>query len=522
MSMRRFWLASVVTAVAYASGCASTPIKKADVPALANADALVLQGCYDCLLDARTIYARVGVGKARPLVVARLFETDVLIFLRERELALDTTSSFTQAQSLAKELPPAMSGARLLDLIDAVPGDDLGWTHRETNAWRREHVNFVPKIDAELQWLETATFSAPVRDYVRLAVDCAYPNRLRPNGSARFTRPAVAPDAPPLIAYRTGICVTASSEILNKVRDTVPRFVETGYFLSRPALVTAKQDGGRNIREWLNGAYTRFPQSPSVTYLSGSYNQVVGDCKAALKFYDETLAIRPEHENGLLGRTICLTYLKRNDEAIAEATHMIALRTDNIDQAYYWRSWNRYQRQELDLARADIESAKLTHVSSPIYTLAGMIEHDQTDLLPAESDLNSALMMDSQNCTAMWYLGLVALKKEQWLISGGQFHRAMTCYETAAQQDEQGLQQMQARTNLEPDFKAAQIAGFEAALAEDRSQQYAAAFNAANQYAHGGDVAKAKSLLEIAARDPALSKQVAELRKILGGHTKLQ
>jgi hypothetical protein len=145
-----------------------------------------------------------------------------------------------------------------------------------------------------------------------------------------------------------------------------------------------------------------------------------------------------------------------------------------------------------------------------------MIEHDQTDLVPAESDLNSALTMDSANCTAMWYLGLVALKKEQWLVSGGHFERAMTCYETAAKQDENGLQQMQARQNLEPEFKAAQIAGFEAALAEDRSHQYAAAFNAANQYAHGGDVAKAKPLLEIAARDPALATQVAELRRIIG------
>ncbi len=49
----------------------------------------MLQGCYDCLLEARATYARVGVGKARPLVIARLFETDLLITLREKELALD-------------------------------------------------------------------------------------------------------------------------------------------------------------------------------------------------------------------------------------------------------------------------------------------------------------------------------------------------------------------------------------------------------------------------------------------------
>src|SRR5262245_56419393 len=87
-------------------GCASAPVKKADVVALADADALVLQGCYDCLIDARSVYERVAVGKARPLVIARLFETQLLIMLRERELAIDATQSFARAQALAAELPP--------------------------------------------------------------------------------------------------------------------------------------------------------------------------------------------------------------------------------------------------------------------------------------------------------------------------------------------------------------------------------------------------------------------------------
>ena len=139
--MRRLWLAPLLLSVA----CASTPIKKADVPALAQADALVLQGCYDCLLEARATYARVGVGKARPLVVARLFETDLLITLREKELALDPSRSFAEAQALGKELPPAFEAARYLTIAEAVPGDNLGWTHRETADFRRAHSLFVSR-----------------------------------------------------------------------------------------------------------------------------------------------------------------------------------------------------------------------------------------------------------------------------------------------------------------------------------------------------------------------------------------
>lgn len=47
--MRHGWLAVLVVSL----GCASAPIKKQDVPALAQADARVLEGCYDCLLEAR-------------------------------------------------------------------------------------------------------------------------------------------------------------------------------------------------------------------------------------------------------------------------------------------------------------------------------------------------------------------------------------------------------------------------------------------------------------------------------------
>ena len=82
--------------------------------------------------------------------------------------------------------------------------------------------------------------------------------------------------------------------------------------------------------------------------------------------------------------------------------------------------------------------------------------------------------MSSQNCTAMWYLGLVALKREQWLVSGKNFEDAMTCYEANVKDSEAGLRAMQNRTDVDPDFKARQIEGFEAAIKEDHSHQYAA------------------------------------------------
>src|SRR4051812_19019984 len=110
-------------------GCASARIRKANALALAAADTRVLEGCYDCLQDARATYARVAGGKhtKQPApVIARLFETDVLLALREKELALDSRPSVDRARSIAPRLPASVEAKRVLDIADAVFPDDNG------------------------------------------------------------------------------------------------------------------------------------------------------------------------------------------------------------------------------------------------------------------------------------------------------------------------------------------------------------------------------------------------------------
>jgi hypothetical protein len=256
-----------------------------------------------------------------------------------------------------------------------------------------------------------------------------------------------------------------------------------------------------------------------VTYLGGNYNQLIGDCRLGLRYYDETIALKPVHERALLGRTICLTYLKRQQDAIDSATRMIELKTFNVSDAFYWRAWNHHFLKDLPQARRDIESAKAIAASGEIFTLAGIIEHDQDDLAIAERDLKSARQAayGSRNCTAAWYLGLVGMKEQRWTDSSDWFVSAMECYEQNVAESETGLKQIQAKTDLDEDFRARQIANFEAALKEDRGQYHAAAFNAANQGARGGYVARAKALIEVAAKDPALADLVKQLRTILAG-----
>jgi tetratricopeptide (TPR) repeat protein len=499
-----------------------------------------------------------AIGKARPLVVARLFEAALLMVLRERELALDASASLARAMALSLELPPALEADRYLTIVEAVPNDDSGWPRRESEAFRRERVGFVPEISGEIAWLETAALRQPVRQYVALAIDCAYPTRprssnapLRPLNPAappappppglppgvRLAPPAPAPvwpravaaDAAPLVVHRRALCRDQTPEVMESIRAKVPRFVETSPYLARAAMAF-EAAGGAPVgqrpdrakpkpRELLDEAFARFPTSPLVTYLDGSFNQRRGDCRAALRFYDATLAFKPQHEDALLGRTMCLAYLKRFDEAIQAATTMVELNTDNVAYAFYWRAWIRHEQQQLEPARTDINQAKLRDSTAEILNLAGIIEYEQNDLAIARGDLQMAkrAVRGNGNCVAMWYLGLVGIKEEHWLESAGNFNDSMGCYERNVKEDQDGLTAVSAREDLEPDYRAQQIAGFEAAIKEDRSRQYTAAFNAANEYAQGGNVVKARELLDIAAKEPALADRVGQLRKIIGG-----
>ena len=515
MRAARAVVAAIVLAVSAAlavAGCQSAALKKADLEALAIADQRELDGCYDCLIEARDTYARLAVNRARPLVLPRLFEIDLLLTLREKELAMDPAASLAAARAIAPDLPPALEADRYLTDVADVPPDDVGTPAAELVAAARAHAPKLRDVTNEVQWLAAGPLRAPVDQYIALALDCGYAARPGQPGQPY----APPPDGPPLVRYRVATCIRSDDDGLTAVRKAVPRFVETSYFLARHAVALAKDKGPGQARALLTEVYARFPTSASVTYLDGNFDQLTGDCRAALARFDETLAMKPAHEKALLGRTQCLSYLARHDEAIAEATHMIAMDA-LVTDALYWRAWNWHEMTVLDKARADIEAAKVRGFRGEVFRLAGIIEHDQDDLVPAERDLLTELRAPSWSgdCVAHWYLGLVYMKGTRWMDSAKAFVGAYACYQGQVAVDRQKLGEMRARTDLDPAFQQSQIAGFEAAVKEDESQEYASAYNAAMHFARGGDLTQAKAYLDIAARDPALADRVKNLTEII-------
>ena len=493
-----------------AAGCASAPIKKADAASLVVADTRLLEGCYSCLLEARDVYARIAVGKARPLVIARLFETHVLIGMRERELAMDSSEAFAKARALIPELAPTFAAAQYLEIAEMVPPDFMGTPRVEQSAFQRGGPS--PVRFAELkQGLTMGEGSAPFRAYLSASLDC-----LPSNPGRRETPSAIPTTTSPLVKYRLATCPINRSAALQELLTATPTFVEAGLFLARQPTLNITATYVKNMRAWLTTAYGVFPRSPAITYGLGALSQTVGDCKAAIRFYEDTIALKDRHEDAALQRVVCLSHLGQFTPAIEAATRIIDRGYYNMPDAFYWRAWNRHRRVELPEARADIDRALSMLFNSRVLTLGGMIKYDQDDLVKAEENLKEAVRIDAAQCVAHWYLGLVMFKKAVWPETASRFGVCATCYEKSADENVRKLEAMRA-ADLDPDFKATQIAGFEAVIKEDRDQQWGAILNAANAFARAEQIETALKWLEKIPAEAALRSKADELKKLITG-----
>ena len=234
--------------------------------------------------------------------------------------------------------------------------------------------------------------------------------------------------------------------------------------------------------------------------------------------FSRVLELRPAHESARLSRAICRTYLSRNEEAIADATVLIDSNTSATirGDAFYWRAWNRRHLQRIDAARADIDQARSLQYNARVLTLAGMIEYDQRDFDPARRDLEQARKLDFKECDAPWYLGLVEVAVERWPAGATAFAGAAQCYDVLVKETEKFRAEMAARKDVSDAFRARQLAGFDAAIADDTVRRSAAELNAAINYGRSGDIPNAMVYMKRAANDPQRRSAVEDLRQVLG------
>lgn len=510
---------AVLSAALFLTGCASGRIRRENERALAVADAKVLEGCYGCLTDARTTYERLAGGKKpMPGVATRLFETNILIALRERELGLDAHSALERARALTSRVPAAMEPARVIAMAEAMPPDANALPMKRGEAVERANEPFVKQINEELEWLDRAPLTPTVRRYLALALDCSYDDRKnKPTDSLRTLakRREVPINAPPLLTYRAAFCAKADTFALKRVLVESESMDEAAYALAQTLVWRAGETGGDDVYQLFERSRARFPKSAGIPFMAGFLDSNLGDCESAVKQFDATLALEPAHDRALLQKTICLTNLKRDTLAIATATRFINLQPRNIAQGYYWRAVNQLRLRALDLARSDIEAAKARSKGGDVLSLAGMIEFEQADYGIAETDLKAAraTWQGWKLCGAGFYLGSTLTKREAWPDAAAQYDSAMVCYNDRAAETEAKLAEVRASTRGSAAYKARRMASLESDLADRRRRYRTSAFNFASMLGRMGDLARIDGLLTVAAEEPEMVDQVTKLRE---------
>jgi tetratricopeptide (TPR) repeat protein len=505
--MRRFCTLLAVVVPLVAPACAARSNRDQVAALQAQADDLVRQGCYDCLLEARDVYARAAASPAAPMTLRRI-EVELLLALREKELGIDPSQTLERARRLTAGAGSGADMGRSVALVEAVPPDRVGTPSRMRLL--SPLTSGREGLEAAIAAIAASPFAAPFRAYFEAAVQCGRP----PLASAPATGRSES-DAP-LVVYRRAICDPIDTKSLEQVRAAVPRFVETSLFMGRAAIGTLFENDGSRARQHLEDAYQRFAHSPVVTFHLATVMQATGDCRSGERYFTETLAIYDDHEEARLGRAICRTYLSNADGAVDDATVLIDAAAPNRGDAYYWRAWNRRAQKQIDRARADIDEARALRYNARVLTLAGMIEHDQGEFIAAREDLERASELDSSECQARWYLGLVGYATEEWRAAAAGFAEAADCYGRLVADNMRRKEEMSGRENVSEEFRRRQIAGFDAAIAEDRTQQSAADLNAAINYARAGDVDRATTFMKRAWVDPERRSVVEDLRQVLG------
>ena len=369
---------------------------------------LVDEGCYRCLLDAFALYEQAHHRDG-------MFETAVLLSLREKELGLPAMSWIERARQLATPYE-----ATLVDMASSVSWIAFG-------SAPDYEPSVKPPTDSRAKWLDALRTPAPLERlhrYLELALECQNTSSRPPEG---FT-----PDSP-LLLYRIGICGPTQRPQLDSAFAASARFVETGFFLARFETVNSRASAATVSRALplLLAAHEAIPESPTIAIALAATWSGRKELAKSLALYDEVLLRMPHQRDALLGRATVLTYLEQPQEAIDTATQLIALGTWYLGDAYYWRAWNRYATGQLAAAAEDVIEGKKYQRGSDLLTLSGMIAYDQQRRQEARADLNEALRGNNVNCPAHWYRGLIEVDERRWEPGMNAFALATSCYTTA-------------------------------------------------------------------------------------------
>jgi tetratricopeptide (TPR) repeat protein len=509
--VQRVAMALVAVVVSACAARGPSPQVTAD---LGKAEALMREGCYNCLREAATIYDRLAsLPKPLPAAVQGAFDTALLISIREKELGLPPSDALARARTYAARIPamppPPIAPSALVTAAGLVIGDTTGMDpEMRAQFTGRARLPLAPD-NPQRRALDAAFDTNLVTSYVALAIDC---EQARLRELLKLDELTATYQLVPLMRFRVVICGSRLADAA-PIREADARWVDTLLFEGRRAIVGSPRTGPDvgKAAELFADAHAAFPTSFAITMAWANANQSLAEFELALGGFDSVLATAPTHRDAMLGRVVSLSYLMRHPDAIASATRLIELGTWNIADAYYWRAWNKYNLKDYEPAWDDVEEATKRQSNTSVYMLAGLIAYSRTQLPTAIQRFDTSFLLDSTNCDAVWMAGLVHVDQQDWKEASPKFTRAMSCFVSAESKARGDLANLDASNRTDAQKAKGRITlQKQIDTAQERAAQ--SAFNAAQGYARLGNKSMALNHIDFAAAYPRLAEKANALK----------
>lgn len=472
---------------------------------IAAADSLSKKGCLVALKRAYRIYEEVyrqpGCGSR---VAEKLAKTSLLIAVREKELGIANQEFMDAALAVIRENPS------LGELLPWAEIAGLFWVQGK-GVMRDIDERFPwPETSVKLKNMEPELHSRALTDeffaYLYATYKCAFSSPFEEKGGFDWLG-EVFPDSL-LLRYKAALCPREDERRLKEVLAEEPEFYEASYNLGNLALAR------RNLLEAENyflRAHQGIPQSSQITLLLGSIYLAFEELERALEFYEKTLTISPHYRDALLGQALCFGYIGDHLRAIELLEKILELGHWLIGESYYWLAWNRHQLKDNRTAAENIEEAKgRLPTSTEVFTLSGVIALEEGNLAKAEKDLKEALQYGPTNSEALFSLGSLYARQEEWRESGIYFEKAALAFEAEEQALEERIAGAEA-SSLSAERKEKFIRKKRLQLEKTCLSKATAFYNGAAGYFNAGEKKKALDLARRASEHPSFLKKAEEL-----------
>ena len=517
-TVRRRGLAGLLLLLA-AGACSRPPLKPvaAAVPApatpaqrLASAEALIREGCLDCLVDAFGQFELLrAIPSAAEIGTAGAVRSAALIALRQRELGMIDEGYGQRARSLLLGSPNQSPFLRTaLDIVDVLPAGGVTRTPTSdldldrSRALRLSH-------DAWRATLRDLAAASEFHAYLWLAFACA--SEGRDVSLDTIFAPTAAFKDVPLIAFRRATCRSLGPETMRELFARDPRFIETRYYLGSydVSLLVTGQDKLDEADHLFDEAYAWRPEWPALTQSIGNIAMTVEEFDRAALFYDRTLALEPRAVDALLGKARAQTYVGRGVEAIA-TLDILLLERWFVGDARYWRALNESELERNDEAWTDVELAAKLLVNADVPKLAGLIAYRRHQLDLSREKFEQSRTRNPSDCETGYYLGVVLAEQRAWPRTAAVLREASDCLQGAELAYTQEIATIRASQDP-PERQAKKIARREQYIAKGRRYLATSWFDIAVAYFNLAKPAEARQFAERVVEDEQFGERAKEI-----------